>query len=92
MRVYKEYMESKTPTQDNTMTTETTTTGQALHTMQIAAIKVAVTKNPSAKLAHRDAVCCFARSDFHHARLRALDSLAHSVGIMDRSYIKALNS
>ncbi len=67
-------------------------TGQALRVMQIAAIKVAATKNSSAKLCHRDAVCCFARGDFGNARLRALDSLAHSVGIMDRAYIEASNS
>ena len=66
--------------------------GQALRVMEIAAIKVAATKDSSAKLCHRDAVSCFARGDFYHARMRALDSLAHSVGICHRSYIKALNS
>jgi len=67
-----------------------TTTAQALNTMQTAAIKVATSGNSSAKLAHRDSVVCFARGDFHNARLRALDSLAHSVGILDRAYIAAV--
>jgi hypothetical protein len=60
--------------------------------MQTAAIKATASGNSSAKLAHRDSVACFARGDFHHARLRALDSLAHSVGIMHRSYIKAVSA
>jgi len=68
------------------------TAGQALEVMQIAAIKAATSGNSSSKLAHRDAVCCFAKGDYKHARLRALDSLAHPVGIGNRSYIKALNA
>jgi len=68
------------------------TPGQALKVMQIAAIKDATCGNSSSKLAHRDAVCCYAKGDYKHARLRALASLAHSVGILNRSYIKALNA
>ena len=66
---------------------KTTTAGQALSAMQDAAIKVAVSRSPSAKLAHRDAVCCYAKGDFKNARLRALVSLSHSVGIFHRVYI-----
>tara|TARA_Y100000310_G_scaffold18135_1_gene17885 strand:- start:1377 stop:1598 length:222 start_codon:yes stop_codon:yes gene_type:complete len=66
---------------------KTTTAGQALNAMQDAAIKVAVSRNPSAKLAHRDAVCCYAKGDFENARLRALVSLSHSVGVFHRVYI-----
>ena len=68
------------------------TQGQALNIMQTAAIKAAASGNASAKLAHRDSICCWARGDYTHARLRALDSLQHSVGIFHRSYIKALNA
>lgn len=67
------------------------TQGQALGIMQTAAIKAA-SGNASAKLAHRDSVCCWARGDYTHARLRALDSLKHSVGIFHHSYIEALNA
>ena len=67
------------------------TPGQALKVMQIAAIRDATSGNSSSKLAYRDAVCCYARRDYRHARLRALASLAHSVGILNRSYIKALS-
>jgi len=65
---------------------KTTTAGQALSAIQSAAIQATASRNPSAKLAQRDAVCCYARGDFRNARLRALVSLSHSVGIFHRAY------
>jgi len=68
---------------------DSVTSGQALSTMQTAAIKVATSGDDSAKLCHRDAVACFARGDFKSAHARALRSLSHSVGIFHSSYQKA---
>jgi len=45
----------------------------------------------SARMALDDAIECHNNYDFKHARLRALDSLAHSVGIMSHIYINAVN-
>jgi len=42
-----------------------------------------------AKVAHRDAVRCYARGDYANARRRALDSLAYSVGVSSKIYQNA---
>jgi hypothetical protein len=65
------------------------TRGQAIEIMQIAGIWATATNNESSKLCVRDAASCFYRHDYRNARLRAINSLAHSVGVFHRAYISA---
>lgn len=46
----------------------------------------------SAQLCYDDACTCMMRSDYEHARTRALKSLAYSVGVFHEDYKKAAHA